>query len=217
MKRFLIYTLFLGLFMAGCSSDSDSDDNEVDPTPERRTSIPDSAFEAALVARNLDDVVDGSVLTSRIEDISRLDVSNEGISDLTGIEDFTEITDLNVRENTLQTLNLTSNRNLLFVWAEDNALTSLQFGSNQNIEKIGASGNQLTELNVTEYTTLQLLNLADNNLVSMDVSTLPLPTFNEFNIEGNPLICILVSPEQLEDIPASWSKDEEDSFALDCE
>lgn len=217
MKRFLIYSLFLGLFMTGCSSDSDSDDNEIDPVPERRTPIPDSAFEEALVARNLDDAVDGSVLTSRIENISRLDVSNEGISDLTGIADFTELTDLNVRENALQTLNLTSNRNLLFVWAEDNALTSLQLGSNQNIEKVGASGNQLTGLNVSEYTTLQLLNLADNNLSSIDVSTLPLPTFNEFNIEGNPLTCILVSPEQLEDIPASWSKDEEDSYALDCE
>jgi len=217
MKKFLIYGLFLGLFTAGCSSDSDSDDNETDPIPERRTSIPDSAFEEALVARNLDDQVDGSVLTSSIENITRLDVSNEGISDLTGIGDFTELTDLNVRENTLQTLNLTSNRNLLFVWAEDNALTSLQLGSNQVIEKVGASGNQLTGLTVTEYTTLQLLDLADNNMGSIDVSTLPLPTFNEFNIEGNPLICILVSPEQLESIPASWSKDEEDTYALDCE
>jgi Leucine-rich repeat (LRR) protein len=217
MKRTLLYTLFLGLFMAGCSSDSDSDEDGVDPVPERRTSIPDRAFEEALVARSLDDVVDGSVLTSRIENIARLDVSNEGISDLTGIGDFTELTDLNVRENALRTLNLTSNRNLLFVWAEDNALTSLQLGSNQNIEKVGASGNQLTGLAVTEYTTLQLLDLANNNLVSMDVSTLPLPTFNEFKIEGNPLVCILVSPEQLEDIPTSWSKDEEDTYALDCE
>lgn len=217
MKKYLIYGLLFGLFTIGCSSDSDSDDPEIVPIPELRTEIPDSAFEQALVDRNLDDEVDGSVLTSRIENIARLDVSNEGISNLTGISDFNGLTDLNVRDNNLQTLDLSSNRNLLFVWAEDNELRSLQLGSNQNIEKVGASGNRLTSFVVTEYTTLQLLDLADNDLTAMDVSTLPLPTFNEFTIEGNPLTCILVSPEQLEDIPSSWSKDEGDSWSLDCE
>jgi Leucine-rich repeat (LRR) protein len=217
MKKLLFYVLSLGLLFAGCDSDSGSDEPEIIPPPERRTPIPDSNFEEALVARNLDDVVDGSVLTSRIEAITRLDVSAEGISDLSGIGDFTELIDLNVRENSLTTLNLTSNGNLLFVWAENNQLTSLQLGNNSNIEKVGASGNRLTTLNVREYTTLQLLDLADNDLGSIDISTLPLPNFNEFNIEGNPLGCIVVSPEQLESIPSSWSKDEEDAYALDCE
>jgi hypothetical protein len=70
---------------------------------------------------------------------------------------------------------------------------------------------------VADYTSLQLLDLASNQITSIDVSTLPLPSFNEFRIEGNPLTCILVSPQQLASIPASWSKDESDEYSLDCE
>ena len=211
--------ILLGLLVSACNSDSDPDTDPpvVQPPIEIRTEIPDSNFEAALVALDLDDEVDGSVLTSRIVGVTRLGLEAEGISDLTGIEDFEALVDLNVRNNALVSLDVSSNSELLFVWAENNELTSLNLGTNANIEKVGASGNNLDGLTVTEYTTLQLLDLANNNIVAMDVSTLPLPTFNEFKIEGNPLTCILVSPEQLEDIPSSWSKDEEDSWSLDCE
>ena len=222
MKYSPIFVISLfGLLFTSCSSDSDSDTDPdppiIEPPIEVRTDIPDSNFEAALVALNLDDEVDGSVLTSRIIGVTRLDVQGEGIADLTGIEDFVALIDLNVRENELTTLDVSSNNDLLFVWAEDNQLSSLELGTNPNIEKIGASGNNLSGFIVTEYTTLQLLDLADNNIGAMDVSTLPLPAFNEFNIEGNPLTCIRVSPEQFDDIPESWTKDPEDTWSLDCE
>ncbi|MEJ2584940.1 MAG: hypothetical protein P8Z38_07815 [Robiginitalea sp.] len=217
MKKYLAILLSASFALFSCSNDSDSDPENEIPVPEARTSIPDANFEAALVALNLDDAVDGSVLTSKIEFVQSLDLENEGIEDLTGIQDFGALIDLNVRGNELSTLNISGNTKLLFVWAENNQLTQLVIGNNPNIEKIGASGNQLAALNVTEYTSLQLLDLANNEVTSIDVSTLPLPTFNEFKIEGNPLTCILVSPAQLENIPASWTKDEEDTWSLDCE
>ena len=185
--------------------------------PDPRTAIPDENFESALVELNLDDEVDGSVLTSRIVGVQNLDLEDRGISDLTGIEDFEALLDLNVRSNSLRVLNISSNTNLLFVWVEDNQLTQLLIGNNPNIEKIGASGNSLTSLTVTEYTTLQLLDLANNEIASMDVSTLPVPSFREFDISGNPLTCILVSPQQIENIPDQWTKDEGDTYSLDCE
>jgi Leucine-rich repeat (LRR) protein len=217
MKKTLGLFLALGLLAGACDSDSESDIPEVDPIPERRTPIPDSNFEQALVDRTLDDAVDGSVLTSRIAGIARLDVQGEGIADLTGIEDFAALTDLNVRDNELEQLDISANEDLLFLWAENNQLTTLVLGNSATLEKVGASGNRLTTLSVFENTGLQLLNLADNALSAIDVSTLPLPSFNEFNIEGNPLTCILVSPEQIDGIPASWTKDEEDTYSLDCE
>lgn len=219
MKRKFLALLQAGLLLMACDSDSGSgpDTDPNTPVPEARTSIPDANFEAALVALGLDDVVDGSVLTARIEGIQRLNVANQGISDLTGIEGFKALIDLSVRDNALTTLDIRSNTNLLFVWAENNQLSRLQIGVNPNIEKIGASGNQLTGLDVADYTSLQLLDLANNQVTSIDVSTLPLPSFNEFKIEGNPLTCILVSPQQLDNIPASWTKDETDVYSLDCE
>lgn len=217
MKRKFLALLQAGLLLMACDSDSGSDTDPNIPIPEARTSIPDANFEAALVGLGLDDVVDGSVLTARIEGIQRLNVANQGIQDLTGIGGFKALIDLSVRDNALTALDIRSNTNLLFVWAENNQLTRLQIGVNPGIEKIGASGNQLTGLDVADYTTLQLLDLANNQVASIDVSTLPLPSFNEFRIEGNPLTCILVSPQQLDNIPASWSKDESDVYSLDCE
>ena len=217
MKRYIFPLLIAALVMTGCSDDSDSDTTDDSPIPEARTPIPDANFEAALVELNLDDEVDGSVATSRIESVQNLNLENKGIANLSGIEDFEALIDLNVKGNSLQLLDIRSNTNVLFVWVENNQLTQLLIGSNTGIEKIGASGNQLTSLVVADYTSLQLLNLADNELTAIDVSTLPVPSFREFNIEGNPLTCILVSPQQIDDIPAGWTKDEEDAYALDCE
>ena len=217
MKKSVLPLLLVSLLWVGCSNDSESDPPGNLPIPEVRTAIPDANFEAALVEFNLDDEVDGSVLTSRIEGVSNLDLEDRGIADLTGIEDFKALIDLNVRGNVLRRLDISSNNNLLFVWAEDNQLTELLLGNNPGIEKIGASGNQLTSLVVAEYTSLQLLNLADNALTGMDVSALPIPSFREFNISGNPLTCIQVSAQQLENIPAAWTKDAEDSYSLDCQ
>ena len=219
MKKYLFAFLAAFVITQACSDDSGEDPTDDSPIPERRTPIPDANFEAALVALGLDDQVDGSVETSRIEDLQRLDVSGKGISDLSGIEDFKALTDLNVRDNVLTLLDIRSNTNLLFIWAEDNALAQLLIGSNSVIEKVGASGNRLTSLKVTDYTSLQLLDLADNELTAMDVSTLPVPSFREFAIEGNPLTCILVSPQQLDNIEEFefWTKDEGDTYSLDCE
>ena len=217
MKKYFAFLILISLTHFACSNDSESDNGNSTPVPEARTAIPDSNFESALVALNLDDEVDGSVVTSRIEFIENLNVENEGIEDLTGIQDFAALLNLNVRGNSLKTLDISGNRNLLFVWAENNQLTRLVIGDNQNIEKIGASGNQLSSLEVMEYLTLQLLDLANNEITAIDVSTLPLPGFNEFKIEGNPLTCIQVSQEQKDNTPASWSKDEEDTYSLNCE
>jgi Leucine-rich repeat (LRR) protein len=216
MKKSVL-PLLVSLIWVGCGNDSESDPPGNLPIPEVRTAIPDANFEMTLVELNLDDEVDGSVLTSRIEGVSNLDLEDRGIADLTGIEDFKALIDLNVRGNALRLLNISSNDKLLFVWAEDNQLSELLLGNNPGIEKIGASGNQLTSLAVADYTSLQLLNLADNALTGMDVSTLPVPSFREFNISGNPLTCIEVSPQQLENIPAAWTKDAEDIYSLDCE
>jgi hypothetical protein len=217
MKKYIFPLFLASLLTVGCSNDSESDPPDETPTPELRTPIPDANFEAALVDLNLDDEVDGSVLTSRIVGVQNLDLEGRGISNLSGIEDFEALIDLNVRANSLRLLNISSNTNLLFVWAEDNELTQLVIGNNPDIEKIGASNNQLTSLVVADYTSLQLLDLANNEITVMDVSTLPVPSFREFDISGNPLTCILVSPQQQENIPPTWTKDEEDTWSLDCE
>lgn len=209
--RTLIPLALAVLFLACSDDDSDS---EPIPQPQPRTSIADAAFESALVDLGLDDAVDGGVVTASVSFIRELNVDGRGITNLTGIEAFAALENLSVRNNALTTLDVSRNTSLLFVWAENNQLESVTIGPNPDFEKLGLSGNRMTGLDVADYPALQLLTLADNAVTGIDVSTNSL--LNTFAIEGNPLSCILVSPQQLASIPPNWSKDAEDTYALDC-
>ena len=74
------------------------------------TIIPDPAFEQRLIDLGLDTgTPDGSVPTTNINTITSLDVSNDTIKDLTGIQAFTAIKYLNCSFNSLDTLDVSQN------------------------------------------------------------------------------------------------------------
>ncbi len=223
MKKKMIFILTLLLYvMVSCSSDSDSDTDPVmmmddDGPMEARTSIPDIAFERALIELGLDDEEDGSVRTSVIEVVSDLVVEDKGITDLTGIDDFTMLEGLWLADNQLTTLDVTSNSNLLFLFARDNDLTEVNVSGLVDLEKIEVNGNELVSLDITDNTALQELFLHDNLLEAIDISNIPgTIQLNRFSVENNPLDCIKVNQDQLNDIPTQWTADPEDTYALDC-
>ena len=91
----------------------------------QKTYVPDNAFEQVLINLDLDDIFDDSVYTAAIDTVPILYISNEGIADLTGIEDFLALTDLFCNSNQLQSLDLSNNPNLFEVNCSYNQLTSL--------------------------------------------------------------------------------------------
>ena len=91
----------------------------------QKTYVPDDAFEQVLINLDLDDIFDDSVYTAAIDTVPILYISNEGIADLTGIEDFLSLTDLFCHSNQLQSLDLSNNPNLFEVNCSYNQLTSL--------------------------------------------------------------------------------------------
>ena len=108
MKRILLTLMILPFFMVA-----------------QKTFVPDDAFEQALINFDLDDVFDDSVYTSAIDTLQMLYIPNAGIADLTGIEDFTALTDLFCHDNQLQALDLSNNPNLFEVNCRNNQLTLL--------------------------------------------------------------------------------------------
>ena len=84
------------------------------------TSIPDQNFEQALIDFGYDDVIDGKVLTANINSVDSLNLIYKNISDLTGIEDFTALTDLDCAVNQLTSLDLTKNTALKYLYCEKN-------------------------------------------------------------------------------------------------
>ena len=212
--------LFIGL---GCSDDAEdqinvpenNENSAEENTTVIRVSIPDPAFEQALIDLNFDNVLDGAVDKSRIDFISDLIIDDKGITDLTGISEFDELVNLNVRNNQLTSLDVSRNFNLLFVWAEDNELENINVDQLSSLEKLGLDRNKLESINVVTNSGIQLLTLAENQLTNIDVSANNALT--DFTVVDNPLNCILVNEMQLNAIPTDWEKDEMDSYSLDCQ
>ena len=66
--------------------------------------MPDDNFEQALINLGYDNVLDDYVITANINTVTSIDVNFNSIADLTGIEDFTALTDLTVILINLQVL-----------------------------------------------------------------------------------------------------------------
>ena len=98
----------------------------------QKTYIPDDAFEQALINLNLDDVFDDSVYTSAIDTILILYISNKGVTDLTGIEGFIQLSNLFCSGNQIIDLDLSNNSNLVELNCNNNLLSSLDVRNGNN-------------------------------------------------------------------------------------
>lgn len=87
--------------------------------------IPDENFELALIDLGLDSgTPDGYVPIENINSITELDLFNRNITDLTGIEEFTELIYLDISQNFIEILDLSNNTNLDDVNASSNQYLS---------------------------------------------------------------------------------------------
>ena len=135
------------------------------------TAIPDANFEQALFDQGIDTVNgDHQVLTSAISGVTSLDVSFKNIADLTGIQDFISITNLNCIGNQLTSLNVSGASALTHLDCSNNSLTSLNVSGLTALTHLYCHYNQLTSLNVSGLTALSTLNCTYNQLTSLNVS-----------------------------------------------
>ncbi|MGD1944828.1 MAG: hypothetical protein ACFB0A_00850 [Croceivirga sp.] len=214
---------YLGiLLLLGCSEDArdqmgqpemESDINSA--AQEEKVTIPDMAFEQALIDLNYDAVIDGEVTKSQIDFVTELSIDSKGISDLTGISGFEALKNLNIRDNNLERIDLSQNSQLLFIWAKDNQLEEIDISGLSALEKFEIDRNVLKQINIGTNSALQLLTLSNNQLNDIDVSSNT--ALANFTVVDNPLNCILVNQTQFNAIPPNWSKDEADSYSLDCD
>ena len=141
----------------------------------QQTYVPDDNFEFFLEAYGMGNGIanDDYVTTANINSITTLYIASQSISDLTGIEDFSALTDLDCRNNQLTTLDLSNNPALDTLVCYQNQLTSINVGANTSLTHLICSQNQLTTLDVSQNTALTLLDCSENQLTSIDVSNNP--------------------------------------------
>ncbi|MFD1614779.1 T9SS type A sorting domain-containing protein [Gelatiniphilus marinus] len=143
------------------------------------TYIPDDNFEQALIDLEYDSgALDNYVITEKINKITALSVTNQNITDLTGIEDFTAIQLLDCSNNKIKHADLRANTALTGIYFSNNDLETLnlKIGNTANLEEIITTNNQnllCIEVDDATYATANLSGGIDEQTsFSEDCSTL---------------------------------------------
>ncbi|PHS67678.1 MAG: hypothetical protein COB12_02800 [Flavobacterium sp.] len=149
------------------------------------TYVPDDNFEQALIDLGYDTPpLDDFVPTANIENVTDLDVGSYGISDLTGIEGFTALTELWCDNNELTQIDLTQNINLTYFVGSQNQLTTVNINNNIQLQSFICVGNQLNQLDTSQNSILESIIILNNQISSLDLTQ-------------NPLLVTLSAPDNL--------------------
>jgi len=137
--------------------------------------IPDANFKAALLDNFpvIDTNGDDDIQISEAAALTYLNIENEDIVDLTGIEAFINVTTLQVRNNDITDLDLSNNTNIIDLDCSNNLLASLTLGANSNLNELLCNNNLLTILDLSAAVSLQELSAHFNVLTDLDVSNSP--------------------------------------------
>ncbi len=134
---------------------------------------------------------DGEIQVSEAATIKYLNLNMSGISDLDGINNFTNLLYLNSNNNQLTSIDLSGLINLQFLNCGNNDLTSLDVSTLVNLTQLICNTNQIPNLNVNGLTNLQFLNCGINQLQNIDVSGLA--NLRYFNCVSNQFTSLNVS------------------------
>jgi len=153
----------------------------------QQTYVPDNNFEQELINLGYDNILDDYVITTNISYLTVLYVNNKNISDMTGIEDFTALNNLNCSYNQMTTINLNDNTALEYLTANNNNLTTIDISQNNALSFINIKSNQLVELNLQNgfNNNITTFLATDNpNLYCIDVDDPVYSTANWTNIDA---------------------------------
>ena len=123
------------------------------------TNFPDATFRDYV--KKFDTDGNDSLSPQEIADAKEIDVVNESISDLTGIEYFTALTHLYCYNNDLTSLNVSGCTALTSLDCYNNDLTSLDVSDCTALKQLTCRRNGLTSLDVSGCTELTYLDCSD--------------------------------------------------------
>ncbi len=138
----------------------------------QNVNIPDANFKAYLVGNTqINTNGDAEIQFSEATAFGgAIECPGLSISDLTGIEAFTDLTELDCDANQLTSLDVSNNTALTSLMCYDNQLTSLDVSGATDLTTLRCEVNQLTSLDVTNNTDLFGLGFSNNQLTSIDLT-----------------------------------------------
>lgn len=137
---------------------------------------------------------DYTLTDAEAQAVTSLTLSSQGITDLTGIKYFTNLTELNCRSNSIKSLDVSGLTSLQTLDCSYNSITSLDVSSNTNLTYLDCgrmTNASLTSLTLGELTGITTLRCMENSLTSLDVSKLT--SLETLRAESNSLTSLDVS------------------------
>jgi Leucine-rich repeat (LRR) protein len=132
--------------------------------------IPDTNFKNALISSGVDTNEDGEISFAESVAITKLDVSDNNISDMTGIEAFINLDSLDCHSNKLTSLDVSNNKVLDSLNCSENLLSNLDVSNNTQLTWLICGFNYLTGLDVSNNTALKVLQCHFNQISSLDIA-----------------------------------------------
>ncbi len=157
------------------------------------TNFPDQKFRD-FVLEECDTDRNGSLSSDELAEVTDMNLNNEGIENLKGIEYFTHLKTLDCSSNSLTALDARENTALKTLDCSSNLLTALDVRENRALTRLDCSDNKLTALNVSANPALEELICRRNWLTELDVSANPDLTWlacsgnrlTELDVSANP-------------------------------
>ncbi len=132
--------------------------------------IPDANFKSALISEGIDTNNDSEIQVSEALATTEINISNLNISDLTGIEEFSNLEELNASGCQLTSLNLTNHSNLEILLIPDNQISNINLVNTTSLHYFVAHNNLLTSIDLSDLINLNFFDIRDNQLSSLDIS-----------------------------------------------
>lgn len=153
----------------------------------QNVNIPDANFKAYLVGNTaINTNGDAEIqLTEASAYTGQIVCSGMNISDMTGIDEFSSLSQLHCNGNSITALDVTANPNITQLTCASNQLTSLDVSLNTALTLLDCGSNQLTSLNISYNSALVELTFKNNSLSTIDIASNPL--LENVNGENNNL------------------------------
>jgi len=137
--------------------------------------IPDANFKSALVNNpSINTNNDSEIQISEANAYSSsLSINNLNISDLTGISEFYNITDLYCTGNNITSLDVSNFSSLLMIYCDTNQITTINISNCSALLSLICNNNIITNIIFNNNTSLQTLLCYNNQLSSLNMTNCP--------------------------------------------
>ena len=135
--------------------------------------FPDPVFRSVVAGSDIDRDGNGILDETEISITTNIYCEGMGIRSVQGVEYFTALQGLWCKDNEIESMDLSKNKDIHGVWCSGNRFTSLDFSENPELEWVYCYDCNLTNLNVSNNPKLAFLECNTNPLGTLDVTHNP--------------------------------------------